>query len=570
MHGDHQAIEALDQAGQAAARAGAAATATTHLRAAVELAGETAGPALLLRLGETELGIGNPSPAATLFRRLLVRDDLDVGTRVDVLRKLGAAQIANHEHAQAEARFLEAASLAERAGDRTRVVQALLDHAQSWAPPPRRVLPSAQRAYKLATGLDQGLQVRATIHRAFLLLLAGDASGVDEAHAAAAFVEQHPEKDPGWRMSTLGTYHRLANFIERFDVCERVHRLAVAAAERTGAAGLLSAASIIHCDTLLRLGRLEEALALGRQATDPPELAAPFAASTVGIVLAVVLQLMGQPNESRAWQQRAHRRLLTGQSPQAFWLWHLRGLRSLDQGHAEKASDTYRHLEELVRGFGLDEPCAVPWSRDAIRAHVTAGRVEDARRVLDRVERDTARLPCRWPRIVAHTAHATLAERAGDLQAAEARFQHALELHGQVRLPLEKARTLIDYGAFLRRGARQPAAARRPLAEALVLTERAGAVRLADEARGELRLAGGRRRRPGGPATLTPCEARVAELAAGGHTNLEIARQLVISTKTVETHLRHVFGKLAVTSRRDLAAALDRTAGRAPKIRDEP
>jgi len=103
-----------------------------------------------------------------------------------------------------------------------------------------------------------------------------------------------------------------------------------------------------------------------------------------------------------------------------------------------------------------------------------------------------------------------------------------------------------------------------------VLAERAGAVRLADEARGELRLAGGRRRRPGGPATLTPREARVAELAAGGRTNLEIARQLVISTKTVETHLRHVFGKLAVTSRRDLAAALDRSAGRPPKIRDEP
>jgi DNA-binding CsgD family transcriptional regulator len=190
--------------------------------------------------------------------------------------------------------------------------------------------------------------------------------------------------------------------------------------------------------------------------------------------------------------------------------------------------------------------------------------------VRNRVERDTARLPCRWPRIVAHTAHATLAERAGDVPTAEAHFQRALEFHGQVQLPLERARTLIDYGAFLRRGARQPAAARRPLAEALVLAERAGAVRLAVEAQGELRLAGGRRRRPGEPATLTPREARVAELAANRRTNLEIARQLVISTKTVETHLRHVFGKLAVTSRRDLPAALERTAGPAPKIRDEP
>jgi DNA-binding CsgD family transcriptional regulator len=115
--------------------------------------------------------------------------------------------------------------------------------------------------------------------------------------------------------------------------------------------------------------------------------------------------------------------------------------------------------------------------------------------------------------------------------------------------------TLIDYGSFLRRRGRA-VHARAPLAAAIAIAEGCGAGWLARTARDELALAGGRRRR--GRATrdeLTAAQQRVADLAAAGHSNAEIARRLVLSVNTVETHLKHVYTKLGIRSRRQLMAA---------------
>ena len=86
-----------------------------------------------------------------------------------------------------------------------------------------------------------------------------------------------------------------------------------------------------------------------------------------------------------------------------------------------------------------------------------------------------------------------------------------------------------------------------------------GAVPLADRAAAELRVAGfrPRRNRLTGPAALTPSELRVAELAAGGSSNREIAQALFVTTKTVELHLSNAYRKLSVSGRRNLAAALE-------------
>ena len=81
---------------------------------------------------------------------------------------------------------------------------------------------------------------------------------------------------------------------------------------------------------------------------------------------------------------------------------------------------------------------------------------------------------------------------------------------------------------------------------------------LAHRARHELRATGARPRRTAlsGIDALTPAEHRVAALAADGHSNREIAQQLYVTRRTVETHLTHVFQKLDITSRADLAARL--------------
>ena len=133
-----------------------------------------------------------------------------------------------------------------------------------------------------------------------------------------------------------------------------------------------------------------------------------------------------------------------------------------------------------------------------------------------------------------------LAEAVGVLEATPARYELAL--------------ALADHGACLRR-AGQRTQAREPLRRALDLAERTGAAGLAGTVRRELLAAGARPRRAAltGPDALTAGERRVAGLAAEGASNRQIAEHLFITQATVETHLRHAFRKLGITSRADLA-----------------
>jgi DNA-binding NarL/FixJ family response regulator len=122
---------------------------------------------------------------------------------------------------------------------------------------------------------------------------------------------------------------------------------------------------------------------------------------------------------------------------------------------------------------------------------------------------------------------------------------------------LERAHSLAELGAALRRSGER-AAARDPLAGALEIAARCGARPLAARARDELRAAGARPRRPWrtGVEALTPSEVRVARLAADGQTNRQIALELYVTLKAVEGHLAHVYAKLGIEGRGQLARAL--------------
>ena len=112
--------------------------------------------------------------------------------------------------------------------------------------------------------------------------------------------------------------------------------------------------------------------------------------------------------------------------------------------------------------------------------------------------------------------------------------------------------------------------AREPLRLAVDLAQRCGATALEEWAFDELRAAGARprRRRISGADALTPAERRVAELAAAGRLNREIAETLVVTLDTVEYHLRHVYRKLGIASRSRLAEALAAKPGPRPvKVR---
>ena len=151
--------------------------------------------------------------------------------------------------------------------------------------------------------------------------------------------------------------------------------------------------------------------------------------------------------------------------------------------------------------------------------------------------------------------------------------QHGLTLLQQAAATLAdspsllwRAEALLDYGAALRRNGQRTTAST-PLREAMDLAHRCGATPLADRAADELRALGNRirRRATTGAEALTSSERRVAELAADGLTNKQIAQALFVTLRTVEVHLSHSYTKLGIPSRDGLAAALVNPTARREK-----
>jgi DNA-binding CsgD family transcriptional regulator len=137
-------------------------------------------------------------------------------------------------------------------------------------------------------------------------------------------------------------------------------------------------------------------------------------------------------------------------------------------------------------------------------------------------------------------------------------LQESAHLLAGSPLRLEHGWALHDLGAALRRAGRR-ADAREPLRTAIDTAARLEAAALARRARDELAATGARPRRRAlsGPAALTPSERRVAELAAAGHSNREIAETLWVTRRTVEVHLGNAYGKLGIRSRTQLPDAID-------------
>ena len=145
-----------------------------------------------------------------------------------------------------------------------------------------------------------------------------------------------------------------------------------------------------------------------------------------------------------------------------------------------------------------------------------------------------------------------LASAEGRLDDAVASCKDALEWHARVEIPLDRGRTLLTLGAVQRRMKRRREA-RTTLEEALAVFEGIGAAHWAERARAELKRISGRAATPG---ALTPAEERVAVLVAEGKTNREVAAALYLSGRTVEGHLAHIFGKLGIRHRTEVAPAL--------------
>jgi DNA-binding CsgD family transcriptional regulator len=218
--------------------------------------------------------------------------------------------------------------------------------------------------------------------------------------------------------------------------------------------------------------------------------------------------------------------------------------------YAEAAAAAERAYERDGLGF------AVWVLSELIEAAVRSGDRAAAEVAFERLAERSRTSASEWARGVEAAARALLSEGPD----AEALYREAIEQLGRSRVLVLRARAELNYGEWLRREGRR-VDARTQLKAAHAAFEAMGAQGFADRARRELQATGEtvRKRTDDTRGDLTPQEAQIARLAANRLSNPEIAAQLYLSPRTVEYHLRKVFQKLGISSRKELANALPRS-----------
>jgi DNA-binding CsgD family transcriptional regulator len=231
----------------------------------------------------------------------------------------------------------------------------------------------------------------------------------------------------------------------------------------------------------------------------------------------------------------------------------------LDRAEARVLLAEGRALEALARADALRgdagwrrHPRYVPWHSLKAQALDRLGRREEAL-TLAAEELELARA---WgsPGTVGRSLRVLGAIGRED---GLAQLEEACGVLEHTPARLERAKALAALGEALRH-ARRPKDAREPLRKALEVAEICGATALVERARAEIYATGARPRRAAlsGVRSLTASERRVADLAASGLTNRDIAQAFYVTPKTVEVHLGNAYRKLGITSRRELPAAL--------------
>jgi DNA-binding CsgD family transcriptional regulator len=361
------------------------------------------------------------------------------------------------------------------------------------------------------------------------------------------------------------------------DICDAV----LSAARGRGSMSMVAHASCLHSMIMRRLGRLDDAaadaaLALEFKLATSPPLAVAWAARVVHQAAHLAWARFGQkltpsPRPPPTVSHPGWIHTLT-------FLQARGALRVAQRRHAEALEDLLAAgtagCARARRRQSRRRVTAHRRGRRAHRARPSAGGAELAAEqlMLARQVGTPATLGAALRAHAAavdagHSGHPGRSGRSGQSASGEP-LAEAVSLLEATPARYELALALADLGAHLRRSGRR-ADARDPLRRALDLAQRTGAAPLAERARRELLAAGARPRRTAltGPDALTSAERRVASLAADGLSNRQIAQHLFITQPTVETHLRHAFQKLGITSRADLPAQL---AGEQPMLAGLP
>jgi DNA-binding CsgD family transcriptional regulator/tetratricopeptide (TPR) repeat protein len=233
------------------------------------------------------------------------------------------------------------------------------------------------------------------------------------------------------------------------------------------------------------------------------------------------------------------------------WAIWARGLLAEARGDLPEALEALEEVWALCAAAGAI-PDHARLGPDLVRIELAAGRLQEGQDVTAVVERAAARLKT-------DSAHGAALRCRGLVEGDPAILARALDACRSAPRPLERALAAEEAGAALAHSAASAEAAT-TLGEALAIYEQLGAVRYVARVEARLRELGVRKGRRGirgrpraGWDSLTSTELRVVGLVASGITNAEVARRLFVSRHTVESHLSHVFSKLGLVSRVELA-----------------
>ncbi len=230
------------------------------------------------------------------------------------------------------------------------------------------------------------------------------------------------------------------------------------------------------------------------------------------------------------------------------------GFGELSAGDPAAAHAALAPLTEMLPSLGLADPIGLVFLPDEIEALVALGELARAQPLIELLRRLGVTHDRPWAIAAAARGRGILAAARGDLEEATTALEDALAAHDRVEMPFERGRTLLALGRALRRR-KQWSAARDALREALALFDQSGAPLWALAARNEVSRAG---ERSGEPGELTATERHIAELAASGLSNQEVAERAFLTVKGVEANLTRAYRKLGIRSRGGLAGALRR------------
>jgi DNA-binding CsgD family transcriptional regulator len=226
----------------------------------------------------------------------------------------------------------------------------------------------------------------------------------------------------------------------------------------------------------------------------------------------------------------------------------VQGSLALSLGDLDAAHRFLASLPDDLERHGFAEPAVFRFHPDLVETLVARGEIAEAEEQLAVLEACGERLPSSWALAGAARCRGLLHAAGGDETGAFAQFESALAEHDRAGERFERARTLLVYGVALRR-ARRKRAAREALDEAAAIFDGLGAVVWSERARGESTRVSGAAPRSGG---LTETEHRIMDLATAGRSNKQIAAELHVTVRTVESNLTRIYRKLGVSSRAQL------------------